>query len=72
MEHIVSYNTVAIITPLSDSPVEMLLTKEETGQTEQQEFANTYIILPGVRFRIVPSGGSFHMAILRLKISENP
>lgn len=66
---------IAIMTPLSDQPVEISLIKAKKGKKGQHEeqvikTANTYIILPNVHFRILPQGGNFHIAILLLKIPE--
>ncbi|PMB65149.1 hypothetical protein BM221_008505 [Beauveria bassiana] len=68
--HVLS-DRIAIVTPLSDQPVEISLVKSK-GQHEEQviKTADTYIILPDVRFRILPQGGNFHMAVLLLKNPE--
>lgn len=66
---------IAIVTPLSEQPVEISMVKRKKRENEQDEVqvittANTYIILPGVRFRILPQGGDFHMAVVLLKNLE--
>lgn len=67
---------IAVVTPLSDQPVKISLIqakKEGTEQPKEQVIttSNTYIILPDVRFRILPQGGNFHMAVLLLESPED-
>ncbi len=71
LAHVLS-DRIAIVTPLSEQAVEISMVRRKTRENEQDEVqvittANTYIILPGVRFRMLPQGGDFHMAVLLLK-----
>lgn len=57
-------NQVAILTPLSSTPVDIYYQRKEKKQVVNQNEANSFLVLPGVQFRIQPDGIPFHLAVV--------
>lgn len=72
----VESNEVAILTPLSSKPVNIMLWKWNTTEgeiPEQREIKNavsSYLVLPEVGFRVLPQGVPFHLAVVPIKKME--
>lgn len=61
----VESNQVAIITPLSSTPVDIYYKRKATddGVRIQPKTSNSFLVLPGVQFRI-PDKVAFHLAVV--------
>lgn len=73
---VVGPNEVAILTPLSSEPVNIMLGKWNTAEGKVQErgfiknAVSSYLILPEVRFRFLPQGVPFHLDVVPIKKLE--